>query len=173
MRNRCPMRGFTLPEVIVAMGIMSVSFTLGAVYFHETLQLRGAHERYLARQNAAEFLLRGLANDVRAARGFAASQASAGAAEDAGVLALRAATGRIVYRAGGGRVARFETTASGIEKTVMLDMPEMRVRFDFEGAPPDKARTAVVTVEWDESPRVGIEHPILSVRLAPRGAVHE
>jgi len=148
-------RGLTLIELIISIGITGVVIALTTAAFAETVRTRGALDRYLERAGAAEWLLRKVADDVRRARAI-----EDGSASD--TLRLATASGTITWRATDGRVERADSAADRAPVTVCRT-PGLRVTFQREDA-----RAVIATVEWDESPRVGISHPILSRRAVRR-----
>ncbi|MFH1604671.1 MAG: prepilin-type N-terminal cleavage/methylation domain-containing protein [Pseudomonadota bacterium] len=169
------MRALTLVELLVCLGIMSVVLGVGGLCFAQVVRLRGAQERYNYRLDATDYLLRQVAKDVRAARGFAVSVASAAKAASADefksdnrTLILRMADGHVIYQhneAGVERIALFKDRAHRIAAMAAVGVS---VRFDFEGLSPNEARSVVTTAEWDEPPKIGISHPMLSLRVACR-----
>lgn len=148
-------RALTLMELIICVGIIGVLISLATMAFAEVFRTRGAVDRYSARASAAEWLLRKVAADVRAARGI-----EAGATSD--TMKLTTDAGVVTWHAENGRVER---TDSAVDRApaVVCRTPGLRVRFDVEAA-----RAVVTTVEWEESPRVGVSHPVLSQRAAGR-----
>jgi prepilin-type N-terminal cleavage/methylation domain-containing protein len=153
VRLRAPQRGLTLMELIICVAIVGVLIALATVAFAEVFRTRGATDRYSARAHTAEWLLRKVADDVRAARGIEAGAApdSLKVITDAGVVTWRAAKGRI------------ERADAGAAPVALCNAPGLRLRFDIEGP-----RTVVATIEWEESPRVGVSHPTLSRRATGR-----
>jgi len=161
--------GFTLMEVMVAVGIMSVALALGAVAFAEVLRLRTAQGRYQERLAAADFLLRRFERDVRAGSAF--SPAAGGFVAGAQTAIVSTAGGAVVYRAAAGKVERIELGGDGTKKRdVLIHSPGLKVSFDLEGAPAASARSAVATVEWIEPPAIGVSRPTLSLRVALRNS---
>ncbi len=161
--------GFVLMEVLVALGVLSLAMGLAATAYAHVLQLRGAQDRYRQRLAAADFLLRRIAAEVRPGRAFLPRAGEFAAGED--TLILSTGDAIVVYRAEGGKVERIEIRKDGVARDTLLDAPKVKVSFlaeNFEDASGVAARSAIVTAEWDENPIVGISHPTLSLRIAPR-----
>jgi prepilin-type N-terminal cleavage/methylation domain-containing protein len=177
-RRRVSEGGFTLIEMLVAIGIVSLVLALGALAFAEVIRLRGAQDRYNLRLTAADFLLRRIARDVRPGRAFLAGadgSAFAKATADkfaAGADTMIVSTGEatVVYRASFGKVERIEIRKGKVERGAALDAPGVKVAFDFEGAPAASARSVVTTAEWTEPPSIGVSRPTLSLRVALRNS---
>lgn len=148
-------RAVTLMELVICVGIIGVIIALAGMAFAEVLRTRGAVDRYTARAEAAQWLLRKVTADVRQARGI-----EAGKSPD--TLKLTTATGVITWHAENGRIERADSAVDRAPVPVCRT-PGLRVRFDVESA-----RAVVTTVEWEESPRVGLSHPVLSQRAARR-----
>ena len=160
------MRALTLAELLVCLGMMSVVLGVGGLCFAQVVRLRGAQERYNARLDATDYLFRRVAKDVRAARGFAGSAGEFKSDND--TLILRAGDGHVIYQhneAGVERIALFKDRTNRIAAMAAVGVS---VWFDFEGVPPNQARSVVITAEWDEPPKIGISHPMLSLRVACR-----
>ena len=157
-----------LAELLVCLGMISLVLGLGGVCFVEVIRLRGAQERYHQRLDAADYLLRRIARDVRAARGFADSAGEFRAGE--ATLIIRIQDGCIVYRSDEGKVERIELFGASTHRVVVVDAPGVAVRFDHEEVPAAVARSVVTTAEWDEPPKIGVSHPALSLRVACRAS---
>jgi len=156
----------TLIEVIVTLGIISFVLGVGGVLFAEVIRLKTAQDRYFRRLNASDHLLQWIARDVRSARAFAVSAEEFEADET--TLILVTDQGKVVYRVGEGRVARYEMVPDHRQCTEVFDAPDVTVRFDFEGRRPEAARSVVATAEWHEPAKVGVVNPVLSLRVALR-----
>jgi type II secretory pathway pseudopilin PulG len=175
-RRRGGEGGFTLMEVLIALGAMSLALGLGAVAFSDVVRLRGAEDRYQQRLASVDFLLRRIARDVRPGRAFLAraelSGATSGKAEKfaagADTMIVSTGTGIVVYRAAAGKVERIEVRKDRTERGLVLDAPGVRVAFDLEGAPAASARSVVTTAEWTEPASIGVSRPTLSLRVALR-----
>jgi len=170
--------GFTLIEMLVSIGTISLVLAMGALAFTEVIHLRGAQDRYNRRLMSADFLLRRLASDVRSGRAFLAdtdlptAAPSKGERFAAGADTMIVSTGAstVVYRASSGKVERIEIRKGGTERGLALDAPGVKVTFDFESAPVTSARSVVTTAEWTELPTIGVSRPTLSLRIALRSS---
>ena len=164
--ERMRARAFTLAELLVCMGMIAMILATSGMCFAQVVRLRGAHERYSNRLASADYLLRGIARDVRQAQGFVASAGKLRAGADC--VILRVDDGFVVYQAKDNSVERTEIGPQETRTALVVDNPLLRVRFDFEGRAPLDARSVVTTVEWVEHPRIGISRPMLSLRVACR-----
>ena len=167
-RRRVSEGGFTLIEMLVAIGIVSLVLALGALAFAEVIRLRGAQDRYNLRLTAADFLLRRIARDVRPGRAFLAGADQFAVGADTMIVSTGGAI--VIYRASPGKVERIEIRKDRTERGVALDAPGVKVTFDFEGAPVASARSVVATAEWTEPPSIGVSRPTLSLRVALRNS---
>lgn len=157
-----------LGEMLVCLALLTVIIGISAVSFAEIVRMRGMQERYNRRVDAADYLLRAVARDVRAAGAFVSSAGSYKVGP--GVIILSREGGCVIYARSKVGMERIEVAPAGAVKTMtVLDAPGVTVRFDCEG-PLDSARSLATTVEWDEPPAVGVSHPVLSQRVALRGA---
>ena len=157
-----------LAELLVCLGMISLVLGLGGVCFVEVIRLSGAQERYNQRLDASDYLLRRVARDVRAASGFADSAGEFRAGE--ATLIIRTQDGCIVYRSDEGKVERIELFGASVHRVVVVDAPGVAVHFDHERVPPGEARSVVTTAEWEEPPKIGVSHPVLSLRVACRNS---
>ena len=168
MTPRHPTRttAIALIELLVCMGIASAILGIGSVSFVQVIRLRSALDGYHRRLDAGDYFLRMMARDVRSAKGSlqSAREFRAGAA----TLILTAKDQTIIYHVTEQGVERIELRPDRRQRTMVLDAAGVRVRFGFEGAAPGAARSVVTTVEWNEPPKIGITHPTLSLRIAPR-----
>ena len=162
--------GFTLIEMLVTIGITASILTLGGICFAEIIRLRGAQNRYFVRLQAADHLLRRIERDVRAAHAFAGSAGEFDAGDH--TLIVVSHDGTIVYRWEQDRMVRVVRRGDGSHRSVVTIVPGMTVGFDLEAASPAQAHSVVTTVEWDEHPKIGVSHPILSLRVALRNSAH-
>jgi prepilin-type N-terminal cleavage/methylation domain-containing protein len=160
--------GFTLIEMLVAIGIISLVLALGSLAFAEVIRLRGAQDRYNQRLTSADFLLRRIARDVRPGRAFLAGADKFAAGADTMIVSTGDST--VVYRASSGKVERIEIRKDRTERGLALDAPGVKVTFDLEGAPAASARSVVTTAEWTEPPAIGVSRPTLSLRVALRSS---
>lgn len=158
--------GFALAEMLVCVALLAVILSAAGLCFAEIVRLRGTQERYNRRVDAADYLLRHVARDVRGARAFLAAAPGYTASADTVILAREGAT--VVYNRTRTGIERVEIAGGRASAVPILDQKGLRVLFDFEGAAPDAARTLATTVEWDEPPRLGLSHPVLSHRVALR-----
>jgi prepilin-type N-terminal cleavage/methylation domain-containing protein len=158
--------GFTLMEMLISIGVISLVLSLGALAFAEVVRLRGAQDRYKQRLTAADFLLRRIARDVRPGRAFLSGVEKFAAGADTMIVSTGDST--VVYRATSGKVERIEIRKDRTERGLALDAPGVRVSFDFEGARAASARSVVTNAEWTEPPSIGVSRPTLSLRLALR-----
>ena len=159
-------RAFTLMELLVCVGIISMILGVCGTIFAEVIRLRGAQDRYNVRLDGAEFLLRRVSRAVRSAAGFAASAGTHEASEK--TLILRTGEGHVVYRCAKEGVERIELAGGHVRRDLLVEDRGFDVRFDVEGEGPSSARSVVVTVSWEEPPEIGISRPVLSQRAAPR-----
>jgi len=157
--------GFTLIEVIVSIGLITTALGLGAMCFAEVVRLRGAQERYTQRLNAADFLLRRVADDVRSAGAFLPSAGEFSA--DARTLILSGNDGPVVYHATERGVERVELRPGRAVRALLMDAAGIEARFDIEGNP-GAARSVITTAEWNEPAKIGVSRPTLSLRVALR-----
>jgi len=157
---------FTLIEVLVAIGIIGTILGICGVCFAEIVRLRGAQDRYYGRLDAADYLLRKIERDVRAATGFAGSAGDFEAGER--TLVLLTPAGSVVFHASEKGVERIERAADGERRDVLVPSKRLGVKFSFEGESPAEARSVATTVVWDEHPRIGVSRPTLSLRVALR-----
>jgi hypothetical protein len=151
--------------LLITLGMIAVVLGTTAIVYAEVLRLRGTQERYGRRADAADFLLRRVESDVRPGRAFLKSDGAFSSGDDTLVLSRGQAV--IVYHRTGSRVERIERTGGKLDHQVVFDSSGAQVHFALEGDPAT-ARTVVTTVEWDESPKIGISHPTVSLRTALR-----
>jgi hypothetical protein len=159
-------RGVALAELMAAMIVMTVVFSLSATCLNGVIRMRSALYGYEQRAAAAVFFLRRLARDVRESQGFAGSAASFEA--DGSTLVLRRPEGPLVYRTEGGRVTRIQTGAGEANREEMIDEGGIEIDFQLDGGAPRSARWVVATVRWQEPSELGVANPTLSLRIAPR-----
>jgi prepilin-type N-terminal cleavage/methylation domain-containing protein len=158
--------GFTLIEVLVCLGMLAIIFSIIGMTFAEIVRLRGTQERYAHRRDAALHLLRQVAKEVRESSGFL--DAADGASSDEHTLIFRHEGETLVYRSEPGRVTLARIGESGRDEETALEAAGVDIRFAVEGGPAETARSAVITAEWKEPPRLGVSHPVLSLRAARR-----
>ena len=158
--------GLTLIETMIFVALLVTILSLGAICFVEVMRLRGAQERYQQRLDGADYLLRRVAKDIRAARAFRDSAAEF--RSDRSTLILDSGLATVIYHAGRKGVERIELATGARQTTLVTQTPRLQVSFDLEAAAPSSARWAVTTVAWDEPPLIGVSHPMLSLRTALR-----
>jgi type II secretory pathway component PulJ len=159
-------RGFTLLETMIFVSLLLSILSLGAICFVEVIRLRGAQERYQQRMDTADYLLRRVAKDVRAARAFRDSAAEF--RSDRSTLILDSGPATVIYRAGRKGVERIELATGARQTALVTQTPRLQVSFDLEAVTPASARWAATTIAWDEPPLIGVSHPMLSLRTALR-----
>jgi hypothetical protein len=157
-----------MSETIVFISLLSTILALGAVCFSEVVRLRGAQERYQQRLDRADFILRRVAKDVRAARAFLDSAAEF--RSDRNTLILDSGPMAVVYHVSRKGLERIELASPARRTSVMAETGRLAVSFDVEPRQTGEARCAVTTITWDEPPAIGISHPALSLRTAIRNA---
>jgi len=153
-------KGFTLIEMLSTLAVTATVLTLGGLCFAEVVRLRGAQDRYRQRVKAADFFLRAVERDVRASKGFSATC-------DAETLTLITDQASTIYKCEPGRVWR---TGPDGRRDVFVSAKRLVFRFDYDHDAVRDARSVTATTEWDEDPRIGISHPMLSLRTALRPA---
>lgn len=166
MRTRRRDSGITLMELLLCIGIMATVLGAAGIAFSQTLRLRGMHSAYGRRLAAAEFLLRRVSRDARAAVSAPAEEGAYSAGS--GTLILRSVS-TVVYRTTESGVERLEISdGTGTRTAPILDADGLRVSFDREERA-GEVRSVVVSVEWDEPAAVGISQPALSLRIPLKG----
>ena len=130
------------------LALMTLILGIGAIAYSDVMRLSSAQGRYRQRRAAAEYFLRD--SDPQ--------------------LLLRGPDGASVsYFIEGHTLQRLSATPGKSEtKSPLLSDPAMAVQLDLDQTDGD-ARSVVATVEWEEDPRIGVSHPILSLRAALRG----
>ncbi|GEM_PF-2394139 len=165
--TRGPRRGFALIELLTVMALLTIILGIGGIAYHDVMGLNSAQAHYRQRRASAEYFLRHFAQDVRSA-----SNVTRPPLPTAGVptFCLERPDGAwVVYVAEGHTLQRVVATPKQTDqKMPLLSDPGMAVKFDVESRD-GRARAVVATVEWEEPPRIGISHPILSLRVALRG----
>jgi prepilin-type N-terminal cleavage/methylation domain-containing protein len=159
MKRRCS--GFTLIEMLIGIGMLTVVFSISGMAFAEIVRTRGAQERYLQRRDAAVHLMRLVAKQVR--ESSAVLPEAGGLSSNENTLILEHDGKTIAYQSEPGLVRRIQIGAAGPQEETVLKADGVSVRFNVEGA-----ESVVITGEWIEHPRVGISRPILSLRAARR-----
>jgi len=154
-----------LSELLVAVLLMSLIFSLATVLMVRVIRLNSAREAYVKRLEAADFLLRGLTRDVNRARGFMEQSGSYNSGDK--TLILDQGERRVIYAADAG-VVRIEQAGEKMTRIDILRDANLQVRFTLEGRSPEEAKSVVTNVSWTEPPVIGISQPALSHRSALR-----
>ena len=165
MNTRSARRGFTLIEVLTVIALLTIILGIGAIAYHDVMSLSSAQGRYRQRLASAEYFLRRFAQDVRNAK---AIEAPGLFTEEPTLLLGMPDRTRVAYFMEGHTLQRLSTGGYPEQKMPLLSDPGMAVQFDIELVR-WQARAVVATVEWEENPRIGVSHPILSLRVALRG----
>ena len=98
--------GMTLFETMIFVGILITILSLGAICFAEVMRLRGSQQRYQQHLDAADYLLRRIAKDVRAAQAFEGSAAEFRSDRSTLILDVRTGHGDLSRRPRGGGTHR-------------------------------------------------------------------
>ena len=165
MNTRSARRGFTLIEVLTVIALLTIILGIGAIAYHDVMSLSSAQGRYRQRLASAEYFLRRFAQDVRNAKAIEEPTPAQGTPA---LLLVMPEGARVAYFMEGHTLQRLSTGGYPEQKMPLLSDPGMAVQFDIELVH-WQARAVVATVEWEENPRIGVSHPILSLRITLRG----
>jgi prepilin-type N-terminal cleavage/methylation domain-containing protein len=157
---RATRSAFTLLELLIVIGITALLTSLLTVAFADVIRLHGAYGRYQERLQAAKYLLRRVARDVRAGVALPSEHGPYRAGPT--TLLIRTEDALIVYEATPSGVDRYRVESGTRARRRLVPARGLEVSFTRE------PRSVVATAAWREPDKIGLARPVLSRRTTLR-----